>query len=192
MKKEKGFIIAVMVLFLVSGVAACIFKQYRDGQENEPAPVYVNQDREAQLQATEKPEETPEQKPEETPEETPEQKPEETQEQKPEEKTETEPVQETESVQPEAETEQSESGQAASVYYAFTVRGDISSLNLRSVPDMDGKILGRLMPEQTGYVLEYGEEWSLVTTGKRSGYVNNRYIGLEEIPEEDFPAEYRD
>ena len=180
MKKEKGLIIAVLVLFLVSGVAACMFKQYRGGQESGPAPVYVNQDREAQLQATEKPEETPEQKPEET------------QEQKPEEKTETEPVQETESVQPEAETEQSESGQAASVYYAFTVRGDISSLNLRSVPDMDGKILGRLMPEQTGYVLEYGEEWSLVTTGKRSGYVNNRYIGLEESPEEDFPAEYRD
>ena len=180
MKKEKGLIIAVLVLFLVSGVAACMFKQYRDGQESGPAPVYVNQDREAQLQATEKPEETPEQKPEET------------QEQKPEEKTETEPVQETESVQPEAETEQSESGQAASVYYAFTVRGDISSLNLRSVPDMDGKILGRLMPKQTGYVLEYGEEWSLVTNGKKSGYVNNRYIELEEIPEEDFPAEYRD
>ena len=173
MKKEKGLIIAVLVLFLVSGVAACIFKQYRDGQESGPAPVYVNQ-------ATEKPEETPEQKPEET------------QEQKPEEKTETEPVQETESVQPEAETEPSETGQAASVYYAFTVRGDISSLNLRSVPDMDGKILGRLMPKQTGYVLEYGEEWSLVTTGRKSGYVNNRYIELEEIPEEDFPAEYKE
>lgn len=188
MKKEKGLIIAVLVLFLVSGVAACMFKQYRDGQESGPAPVYVNQDREAQLQATEKPEETPEQKPEET------------QEQKPEEKTETEPVQETGTDQSEAEkpgseqsgSEQSETEQPASVYYAFTVRGDISSLNLRSVPDMDGKILGRLMPEQTGYVLEYGEEWSLVTTGKRSGYVNNRYIGLEEIPEEDFPAEYRD
>lgn len=172
MKKEKGLIIAVLVLFLVSGVAACIFKQYRDGQESGPAPVYVNQDRESQPQATEKPEET--------------------QEQKPEEKTETEPVQETESVQPETEPEQSETGQAASVYYAFTVRGDISSLNLRSVPDMDGKILGRLMPKQTGFVLEYGEEWSLVTTGKKSGYVNNRYIELEKIPEEDFPAEYRD
>lgn len=164
MKKEKGFIIAVMVLFLVSGVAACIFKQYRDGQENEPAPVYVNQDRESQPQTTEKPEETPE----------------------------PEPVQESESVQPETETEPSEPEQQVTVYYAFTVRGDISSLNLRSVPDMDGKILGRLMPKQTGYVLEYGEEWSLVTNGKKSGYVNNRYIELEEIPEEDFPAEYRD
>lgn len=180
MKKEKGLIIAVLVLFLVSGVAACMFKQYRDGQESGPAPVYVNQDRESQPQATEKPEETPEQKPEET------------QEQKPEEKTETEPVQETESVQPETGTEPSETEQQVTVYYAFTVRGEISSLNLRSVPDMDGKILGRLMPKQTGYVLEYGEEWSLVTTGKKSGYVNNRYIELEEIPEEDFPAEYRD
>lgn len=180
MKKEKGLIIAVMVLFLVSGVAACIFRQYRDGQESGPAPVYVNQDRESQPQTTEKPEEMPEQKSEETPG------------QKPEETPEPEPVQESESVQPETETEPSEPEQQVIVYYAFTVRGDISSLNLRSVPDMDGKILGRLMPKQTGYVLEYGEEWSLVTTGKKSGYVNNRYIELEEIPEEDFPAEYRD
>ena len=185
MKKEKGLIIAVMVLFLVSGVAACIFRQYRDGQEKEPAPVYVSQDRESQPQTIEKPEETPEQKSEEV------------------------PVQEAESVQPEpengteqteteqteteqTETEQAETEQPETVYYAFTVRGDISSLNLRKVPDMDGKVLGRLMPKQTGYVLEYGEEWSLVTTGKKSGYVNNRYIELEEISEEDFPAEYRD
>ena len=172
MKKEKGLIIAVMVFFLVSGVAACVVRQYRDGQENEPAPVYVNQDKESQPQTTEKPEETPEQNSEEA------------------------PVQEAESVQPEpetgTETEQEEAEQPETVYYAFTVRGDISSLNLRKVPDMDGKILGRLMPNQTGYVLEYGEEWSLVTTGKKSGYVNNRYLELEEIPEEDFPAEYRD
>lgn len=170
MKKEKGLIIAVMAFFLVSGAAACIFRQYRDGQENEPAPVYVNQDRDLQPQATEKPEEQPK-----------------------------EEQQEAESVQPETEQpEPSDSGADAgeteekTVYYAFTVRGDISSLNLRTVPGMDGKILGRLMPEQTGYVLEHGEEWSLVTTGKKSGYVNNRYIELEEIPEEDFPAEYRD
>ena len=172
MKKEKGLIIAVMAFFLVSGVAACVVRQYREGQENGPAPVYVNQDREPQPQTTEKPEETSVETPEEKPEEM--------------------PVQEAESVQSETETEQPETEQPEGVYYAFTVRGDISSLNLRKVPDMDGKILGRLMPEQTGYVLEYGEEWSLVTTGKRSGYVNNRYIELEEISEEDFPAEYRD
>ena len=175
MKKEKGLIIAVMAFFLVSGVAACIFRQYRDGQENGPAPVYVNQDRDLQPQATEKPEEQPEE--EQTKEE----------------------QQEAESVQPETEQpEPSDSGADAgeteekTVYYAFTVRRDISSLNLRTVPGMDGKILGRLMPEQTGYVLEHGEEWSLVTTGKKSGYVNNRYIEMEEIPEEDFPVEYRD
>lgn len=191
MKKEKGLIIAVMVLFLVSGVAACIFRQYRDGQESGPAPVYVNQDRESQPQTTEKPEDMQEQKSEETQD----QKSEGTPGQKPEETTETEPVQETGTEQSgadQSETDQSETEQPVSVYYAFTVRGDISSLNLRSVPDMDGKILGRLMPKQTGYVLEYGEEWSLVTTGKKSGYVNNRYIELEEIPEEDFPAEYRE
>ena len=158
MKKEKGLIIGLMTFFLVSGGAACIVRQYRDGQENVPAPVYVYQNR-LLPQTTKEPESEPEEKPEEKPEEV--------------------PVQE-EPVQPEIR------------YYAFTVRGDISSLNIRIAPGMDGRILGRLMPGQTGYVLEQGEEWSLVTTGAKSGYVNNGYIELEEISEEDFPAEYRD
>ena len=160
MKKEKGLIIGLMAFFLVSGGAACIVRQYRDGQENVLAPVYVYQDRQLP-QTTKEPESEPEKV----------------------------PVQE-EPVQP--ENEPTEEEQPEIRYYVFTVRGDISSLNIRIAPGMDGRILGRLMPGQTGYVLEQGEEWSLVTTGVKSGYVNNGYIELEEIPEEDFPGEYRD
>ena len=166
MKKEKGLIIAAMAFFLVSGIAACFVRQYRDGQDSGPVPVYVNQHWVLQPQTTEAPEEIPEQQPEEA------------------------PVQEAEVKQPETEQEQ-ETGQTQPVYYAFTVRRDISALHIRITPGMDGKILGWLKPGRTGYVLEHGEEWSLVITGTKSGYVYNEYIELEEIPEEDFPAEYR-
>ena len=147
MKKQKGLIIVAMAFFLISGVAACVIRQYFDRQENGPVPVYVNQHWELQPQTTETPEEVPAQDPETKPEET--------------------------------------------VYYAFTVRGDITALHIRLAPGLDGQILGKLKPNEKGYVLERGEEWSLVTTGKKSGYVFNYYIVLEEIPEEDFPEEYR-
>lgn len=155
MKKEKGLIIVAMAFFLISGIAACVFRQYRDGQENGPVPVYVNQHWELQPQTTETPEEIPEQKPEDVPAQNPETKPEEP------------------------------------AYYAFTVRGDITALHIRLTPGLDGQILGKLKPNETGYVLERGEEWSLVTTGKKSGYVFNYYIVMEEIAKEDFPEEYR-
>ena len=159
MKKEKGLIIVAMAFFLISGVAACVIRQYFDRQENGPVPVYVNQHWELQPQTTETPEEIPEQKTEDVPAQDPETNP--------------------------------ETNPEDPVYYAFTVRGDISALNIRISPGMDAKILGSLRPRQTGYVLEHGEEWSLVTTGKKSGYVYNDYIVLEEIAEEDFPEEYR-
>ena len=61
-KKEKGLIIGLMAFFLVSGGAACIVRQYRDGQENVPAPVYVYQDRQLP-QTTKEPESEPEKVP---------------------------------------------------------------------------------------------------------------------------------
>lgn len=155
MKKQKGLIIVAMAFFLISGVAACVIRQYFDRQENGPVPVYVNQHWELQPQTTETPGKITEQTPEEVPAQDPETKPEET------------------------------------VYYAFTVRGDITALHIRLTPGLDGQILGKLKPNEKGYVLERGEEWSLVTTGKKSGYVFNYYIVLEETPEKDFPEEYR-
>lgn len=159
---KNSIILAVMAFFLISGVAACIVSESRK-EDAGPAPVYVKNEREDAV--------TPEPIPTSTTESTSESTSESTAEPTPE---------------PEPESREPEK-----LYYAFTVRADISSLNLRATPETDGKILGRLLPEQTGYVLEMGEEWSLVTTGKKSGYVSNRYIEPEEISEEDFPEEYR-
>ncbi len=97
-----------------------------------------------------------------------------------------------EPVEESAESVPQETAAPEEHYYTFCVRSDISSLNLRTLPDLEGKILGRLRPGQTGYVLEKGGEWSLVTTGEKSGYVNNAYIELEEIDIADFPEEYRE
>lgn len=163
-RTRNGLILAAMAFFLVSGIAACVVSLLRGGQDAGPAPVYVKNEKNAEPEKAEETEKTEEVA---VPQETP--SPEET-------------------VTVESEEAVSEEPQ----YYTFCVRADISSLNLRTLPDMEGKILGRLLPEQTGYVLEKGEEWSLVTTGKKSGYVNNLYIELEEIDEADFPEEYRE
>ena len=75
-------------------------------------------------------------------------------------------------------------------YYRFQVHAGITFLHLREAPGLDKKIIGRLEPETTGYVLERGEEWSLIVTGEQTGYVSNAYIDMVEIAKEDYPEEY--
>lgn len=75
-------------------------------------------------------------------------------------------------------------------YYRFRVHAGITFLHLREAPGLDKKVIGRLEPETTGYVLERGEEWSLIVTGEQTGYVSNAYIDMEEIAREDYPEEY--
>ena len=66
--------------------------------------------------------------------------------------------------------------------YTFQVQKGISGLNVREAPGMEAAIIGLLKPGETGDVLEPGEEWSLVTTGKKTGYVSNQYITMQEKP----------
>ena len=75
-------------------------------------------------------------------------------------------------------------------YYTFQVHGGITSLHLREAPGLNEKVIGRLKAGTTGYVLERGEEWSLIVTGEQTGYVSNAYIDMEEIAPEDYPEEY--
>ena len=67
-------------------------------------------------------------------------------------------------------------------FYTFLVRKDISGLNVREAPGMEAAVIGLLKPGETGDVLERGGEWSLVTTGKQTGYVSNQYISMQEKP----------
>ena len=75
-------------------------------------------------------------------------------------------------------------------YYAFQVHAVSTFLHLREAPGLNEKIIGRLKPKTTGYVLERGEEWSLIVTGEQTGYVSNAYIDMVEIAKEDYPEEY--
>lgn len=75
-------------------------------------------------------------------------------------------------------------------YYKCTVATSRQRLNIRKVPDMNGEILGRLKKGAVAYILELGDEWSLITTGEYTGYCFNEYLQIDEIPKEEFPAEY--
>lgn len=75
-------------------------------------------------------------------------------------------------------------------YYRFTVAALKSFLNCRATPDKKGKVVGRLKSGAQGYVLETGDDWILITTGKVTGYVSGEYIELEEISKEEFPKDY--
>lgn len=72
-------------------------------------------------------------------------------------------------------------------YYSFTTLNTKSSLHVRKAPGMDAEIIARLSPNTTGYVIEKGDEWSLITTGDITGYSSNRYLQFQEIPKEEYP-----
>ncbi len=79
-------------------------------------------------------------------------------------------------------------------YYGFSLNNVTSWLNVRKEPKKASAALGQLKPGSTGYVLEQDEEWSLVISadGKIKGYCFNEYLNISEVPESEFPEEYRD
>lgn len=50
------------------------------------------------------------------------------------------------------------------------------SLNIREEADVDSKRLGTLPAGGVGTILEEGDEWTKITSGDVTGYVNNAYI----------------
>ena len=65
-------------------------------------------------------------------------------------------------------------------------------LHVRKQPGMDGEIIDYLDPGTTGYVLERGDDWSLVQTSEITGYVSNQYLQFQEIPAEEYLPEAED
>lgn len=82
-----------------------------------------------------------------------------------------------------------ETDDTESVYYSFVTTNTKTALNVRKQPGMDSEIIYRLSPGTTGYVLEQGESWSLIQTTEITGYVSNKYLKFEEIPEEEYLSE---
>lgn len=71
-------------------------------------------------------------------------------------------------------------------YYAFTTTNKYTILRVREEPDINGKVIYRLSPGSTGYVLERGESWSLIQTPEATGYSHNGYLDFQEISEEEY------
>ena len=78
-------------------------------------------------------------------------------------------------------------------YYRFVVRTVETPLRLREMPSESAEILERLGRGDDGYILKPGNEWSYVVTkdGTR-GYCATRYLDLEELTKDTFPAAYAD
>ena len=77
-------------------------------------------------------------------------------------------------------------------YYAFSLQGVSTHLNVREEPALISASIAKLKPGATGYVLSQEDSWSkILTSDGIIGYCYNDYLALTEIPVEDFPAEYR-
>ena len=68
----------------------------------------------------------------------------------------------------------------------FIVNVDIY-LNVRSTPNSEGEILGKIYPGGGGTVIEKGTEWSKVKSGNVEGYINNAYVWFGRDAEEHMP-----
>lgn len=99
-------------------------------------------------------------------------------------------AQETES-ETETETPETETMDADQTYYSFVTINRKEILHVRREPSIEAEVIARLAPGTTGYVLEHGSAWSLISTGTVKGYAFNEYLDLTQISQEDIPADYR-
>ena len=76
-------------------------------------------------------------------------------------------------------------------YYSFTAINTTTILHMREEPDINSKSIYKLKPGTSGYVLELGDDWSLVTADTHVGYCSNEYLNMKEIPEDEYPEELR-
>lgn len=79
-----------------------------------------------------------------------------------------------------------DSAEETEQYYSFITTNVKGSLHVRIQPGMDAQIIARLSPGTAGYVLERGEDWSLVKASDVTGYVSNQYLQFQEIPREEY------
>lgn len=71
-------------------------------------------------------------------------------------------------------------------YYRFTVGTMRDNQNVRRSPN--GEIITNVPKGTTGYIVERGDEWSLVAVNGQIAYMATRYLQIEEIKKSEFPA----
>ncbi len=65
--------------------------------------------------------------------------------------------------------------------YTYTAIQRSKHLNIRENPSLKAKIIGVLLPGETGEVISIGEEWVLVKHDELEGYVFKEYLKLTEV-----------
>ena len=76
-------------------------------------------------------------------------------------------------------------------YYSFITNNVETDLRMREEANENSKIIYKLRPGATGYVVYLGDEWSWVYADGYEGYCANEFLTLKEISEEDYPEELR-
>lgn len=67
--------------------------------------------------------------------------------------------------------------------YRFTVESIASRLCVRKAPSLDAEILGFIYTDQSGEVIEIGEEWVQLKYEDLEGYAFKEYLIIEELPQ---------
>lgn len=92
-----------------------------------------------------------------------------------------------------ASDEQSQTGDKK--FYKYKTTNRYNQLRVRKGPDTSEPIVDKLPPGAVGYVIEKGDEWSYIMTGRVEGYSSNSYLSFDEIDinelPDDFPEEYK-
>ncbi len=91
----------------------------------------------------------------------------------------------------EASDEETAAEDTGTKYYAFTANNSAGRLNIRKDPSTSAKIVGRMHPGDTGFILDIGDEWSRVSVEETKGYCANEYLSIREIKEEEYPEELK-
>ena len=86
--------------------------------------------------------------------------------------------------------EPSESSEQTKEYYSFIVNTKVQRLMIRQDPNLLSPILAKMPKGTPGYVLEYGEDWCLVTDGTNQGYSATRYLSLTNLDPDNLPSDY--
>lgn len=71
-------------------------------------------------------------------------------------------------------------------YYSFRVMNIQGRLHVREGAGSSYAVVASLNPGSSGFVLEKGPQWSLIQTENVKGYVYNKYVEFEEIPQEEY------
>ena len=72
--------------------------------------------------------------------------------------------------------EDAEASEKASVWDNLVIANVDESLNIRAQSNSSAEVIGQLERGCVGEILEQGEEWTKISSGKVEGYVNNKYI----------------